>query len=241
MEYKLKILSITAKWLFMLCLPILLVSATIGWAVNSPWLYKYGFQKYDVSQTTDLAEAELETAAAGLIGYFNSNDEDITLTVVKDGDPFKLFNEREIAHLRDVKGLIHLDYWVLLGTSVYALLHAGVNLFWRRDNYRQRLAREVIDGSGFTLSLMLLFGLMVLLNFERVFLQFHLISFTNDLWQLDPTKDYLIMLFPQGFWYDATVFCALLAAGLAVLLGGAAGGYLFIRRRRAGSQPDLFE
>jgi len=234
MEYKLKIFDISAKWLFMLCLPILLVSATIGWAVNSPWLYKYGFQKYDVSQTTDLAEAELETAAAGLISYFNSDDEDITLTVVKNGEPFELFNEQEIAHLRDVKDLIGLDYRVLVVTLIYALGYTGVSLLWRR-NWR-RLARGVVGGSGITLALMLALGLGILLGFDQLFWQFHVISFANELWQLDPAKDYLIMLFPRGFWYDAAMFCAGATAGLALILGGIAEGCLLFTRRRAVSQ-----
>jgi integral membrane protein (TIGR01906 family) len=231
MEYKLKVLSITVRWLFILCLPILLLSASLGWTVNSPWLYKYGFQKYDVSQTTGLAEVELETATAGLISYFNSDDEDITLTMEKDGEPFELFNEREVAHLRDVKGLFWLDYWVLLGTLIYALGYAGVSLLWRRD--WRRLARGVVGGSGITLALTLALGLGILLGFDQLFWQFHVISFANELWQLDPAKDYLIMLFPRGFWYDAATFCALATAGIAVVLGGVGGGCLLFTRRRA--------
>jgi hypothetical protein len=34
------------------------------------------------------------------------------------------------------------------------------------------------------------------------------------------------MLFPQGFWYDATLFFALATVVGAVVLGGAAGVYL---------------
>ena len=227
-----KILGIAAKWLFILCLPILLLTASIGWGVNSSWLYKYGFEKYNVSQTTGLAEVELEKAATGLISYFNSADEHISLTVIKDGESFELFNQREVAHLRDVKGLIRLDYWVLLGTLIYTLSYAGVSLFWRRRDWR-RLAWGVVSGGGITLALMLAMGLGTLLNFDQLFLQFHLFSFTNELWQLDPARDYLIMLFPQGFWYDAALFCALATAGLAIILGGVAGGYLWVTRRKA--------
>ena len=223
---------ITTRWLFILSLPALLLTASIGLAVNSQWLYHYGFDKYNVGHTTGLATSELEKAASGLIGYFNSKEETIDLTVVKDGQPFTLFNQKEVAHLKDVKGLIQLDYWVLLGSSVYILVYAGVNLFWRRKEHRRRLAVSVVGGSGFTLGLMLLLGLLAIIDFDRFFLQFHLISFANDLWQLDPTKDYLIMLFPQGFWYDATIFCAVVTVGLAVVLAGAAGGYLLIMRRR---------
>ncbi len=77
-----------------------------------------------------------------------------------------------------------------------------------------------------TLALMLALGLGTLLGFDQLFLQFHLLSFANDFWQLDPTRDYLVMLFPQGFWYDATLFVALATAVGAVVLGGLAGWYL---------------
>ena len=232
-EDKLRILNIAAKWLFMLCLPVLLLSASIGWAMNSLWLYKYGFQEYDVSQTTGLSQSELEKAATGLISYFNSGDEYISLSVIKDDKPFELFNQREVIHLKDVKGLIWLDYWVLLGTLIYVLAYVLVYLLWQKGRYRQKLVWRVIGGSGITLALMLALGLGMLLNFDQLFLQFHFLSFTNELWQLDPTRDYLIMLFPQGFWFDAAIFCALATAGGAVVLGGVTGSAYFFNKMRA--------
>jgi len=231
----LKGLVIAAKWVLMLCLPILLLTASIGCAVNSHWLYKYGFEKHTVSQTTGIAELELEKVATGLIGYFNSGETNISLTVMNDGEPFELFNQREVAHLRDVKGLIWLDYWVLLGTLVYTLSYAGVSLFWRRKRYWQQLAWGMISGSGITLPLMLAMVLGILFDFDQLFLRFHLLSFANELWQLDPARDYLIMLFPGGFWYDAAIFCALATAGLAIILAGVAGGYLLLTRSRVKS------
>jgi len=229
----LRILGIAAKWLFMLCLPVLLLTASLGWAANSLWLYKYGFEKYDISQATGLADSELDKAAAGLIGYFNSGEEYISLTVIKDGEPFELFNQREVIHLKDIKGLIWLDYWVLLGTLVYVLAYAGVCLFWRKRRYWRRLAWGVVGGGGITLAFMLALGLGILFGFSQLFWQFHIFFFTNEFWLLDPTKDYLKMLFPDGFFYDAALFCALGTAGLAVILGGVSGGYLIFTRRRA--------
>ena len=226
-----RILSIVAKWIFILCLPVLLLTASIGCAVNSAWLYRYGFDKYDVSTVTGLTDAELERVADELINYFNSGEEYIDITVEKDGKPLDLFNQREVIHLKDVKGLIWLDYWVLLGTLVYVLGYAGVSLFWRRRQYWRQLAWGVVGGGGITLAVMLALWLGTLLGFDQLFLQFHLISFANDFWQLDPTRDYLIMLFPQGFWYDATLFCALGTAVMAAVLGGVAGGYLVFTRK----------
>ena len=218
-----RMLGIAAKWVFMLCLPILLLTASLGWAVNSLWLYKYGFEKYDVSSTTGLADSELEKAATGLISYFNSDEEYISLTVVKDGQPFELFTREEVIHFRDVKGLIWLNYWVLLGTLIYTLGYTVVSLFWRKRQYWRRLAWATVGGSGITLALMLALGLGTLLGFSQLFYQFHLLLFSNEFWS---AKGYMLLLFPQGFWYDATLFVALGTVGMAAILGGVAGGYL---------------
>lgn len=223
-------IPVIARWLFVLCLPVLLLTASLGWAVNSFWLYKHGLEKYNISQATGLAQPELDKAATGLIRYFNSNEDTISLNLVKDGKPFQLFNEREAVHLRDVKGLIWLDYRVLLATLVYIAGYAGVSLFLRKG---RQLARAMVIGSSLTLALMLALGAGMLLNFDQLFLQFHLISFANDFWQLDLAKDYLIMMFPEGFWYDAARYIALATAGMAIVMGGASAAYLKFNRKRA--------
>jgi len=231
----LKVLAIAAKWLFIVCLPFLLITASLGWVVNSLWLYKYGFQKYGVSQTLadsglELSDSELEKVYAGLISYYNSDEEYISLTVIKDGKPFELFTQEEVIHFKDVKGLIRLDYRVLSGTLIYVLVYAGVSLFWRKRKYWRQLALAVVSGSGFTLVLMLAFGLGAMFNFDQLFLQFHLFSFSNEFWS---AEGYMLLLFPGPFFYDAAIFCTLAIVGLAIILGGAAGSYLMLTRTRA--------
>lgn len=235
MDRIMRVLGIAAKWIFIICLPFLLLSASIACAANSLWLYKYGFEKYDVSGTTGLDEPELEKAARGMISYFNSGEQYIDITVMKDGKSFLLFNEREVIHLKDVKGLIRLDYRVLLGTFVYSLVYTLTAIFWHRRRYWRQLAWGVVGGGSITLLLMLALGLATLFDFDRLLLQFHLFSFANDFWQLDPTSDYLIMLFPRGFWYDTTVFLALGTVVAAIILGGVAMGYLWFTRGKASS------
>ncbi|MFC1942643.1 TIGR01906 family membrane protein [Chloroflexota bacterium] len=215
-----------AKWLFIFCLPVLLLTASVSWAVNSLWLYQYGFDKYGISQATGLAQPELDKAAAGLIDYFNSGDENINLSVIKDNESITLFNEREVVHLKDVKGLFLLVYKILLGVLIYALCYVFLSLFIWRD--KRRPVWGLAGGSCLTLVLMLALGLGALFNFDQLFLQFHLISFANDFWMLDPTSDYLIMLFPQGFWYDTSIFCVLATLVGAIILGGV--GWWYLRR-----------
>ena len=226
-------LGTAARVIFILALPALLISAAIAVEFNSLWLYKDGFEKYNVSQATGLAEAELEKAAAGLISYFNSDEEYISLTVIRDNQPFELFNQREVAHLRDVKRLVRLDYRLLLGTAIYVGAYAGVCL-WRRRKLRQRLAQAAIIGSSIALGMIVVLGVgSTVQGFQEVFARFHFLAFTNELWMLDPSRDYLMMLFPEGFWYDASMLFGMIVAGVAGTLLGVAGGYLWRMRRRA--------
>ena len=230
-----KILSAIAKWLFILCLPVLLLTVSIGWAVNSQWLYMYGAHEYHVSQDLaeaglELTDAELEAIYAGLINYFNSDGENISLTLVKEGQSRNLFTPEEVIHFRDVKGLIWLDYRVLMGTLIYVMAYAGTSLFWHRGSYRRQLARGVAAGSGITLALILgLVLLDTLSGFSRLFYQFHRLFFTNPHWS---AQGYMLLLFPEPFFNDAALFGALGIVGTAIILGGMAGGYLFSTRKR---------
>jgi integral membrane protein (TIGR01906 family) len=226
-----------ARWLFILLLPVFLLTLAVGFAFNSRWLYEYGFKKYDIARVTGIAPAELNKAAQGLIGYFNAGglfryfspeNEFIDVAVVKDGQPFTLFNEREVEHLKDVKGLVWLDYKGLLGTGLFCLGYIVFLHLRRRPGYHLDLARAAFGGSLFSLGLFAFFGVIIATDFDNFFLEFHLVSFSNDFWLLDPSKDYLIMLFPQGFWYDAALLIAGLTLGLALLLG--LGSWLYMRR-----------
>jgi len=229
-------LGIVVRRLFILCLPMLLLTASITWAANSLWLYQHGFEKYDVSRTTGLAEAELDRVARELITYFRSGDKHITLTVVKDGEPVELFTEREIIHLWEVKMLFRLVYYLLASTLAFVIVYSAVMLRRQRGRAWRVLSSGILKASILTLGVMGAAALAVIAAFGPLFWWFHEILFfffEGDYWILDPAKHYLIQLFPQGFWYDAFLLCGGITAGLAVILGGVSGRYLLLKRRVA--------
>ena len=94
------------------------------------------------------------------------------------------------------------------------------------------LARGLMGGSVLTVVLLAVLGAVSLAGFDAVFTRFHLISFSNDLWRLDPRTDYLIRLFPEGFFLDTMLIVAGLTVSQAMLAGTAAGAFLWWRRSR---------
>lgn len=225
-----RVLEVIARWLFILCLPLLLLTAAFRIPGNIPYMYEYLFNKYNVGVTTGLDSAGLRAAAEGMVKYFNSNEEYIDLIVIKNGQPFQLFNEREIIHLKDVKGLFQFDMHVLWGTLAFALAYVAFTLLRNKRSPRD-LAKSAFMGGIVTLALMAVIGVGMLFNFDSLLLEFHLLSFANDFWLLDPTRDYLIMLITHGFMYDASFIVAGATAVGAFIVGGAGGGYLLYARR----------
>ncbi len=232
-----KIVKNVTYWLCILCLPALLLTTSVRILSGSAEFYRFGFNRHNVNETTGLPRAELDKVITGMLDYFRSGEEPINLTVTKEGQTFQLFNEREVEHLRDVKGLFRLNFRVLLGAFFYVLIYFGLaSILWRD---RRRSALALLYGSGLTLALLAALGLMIWINFDWFFYQFHLLSFANDLWMLDPATDYLIMLFPQGFWYDASLFCALGTALLALIVGLA--GWWRLRKDKAAEEVKVEE
>jgi integral membrane protein (TIGR01906 family) len=211
----------------LLCVPLMLLSASLAWVMNSQWWYMRGFDTYDVENVTGLERAELQKAASGLIEYFNSDEQYIDIQVIKNGETMALFNEREVQHLKDVKGLFQMDYIVLLVSAIYVITF-GFFLFWRKQ-FRP-FAWGLLRGGVLTLAIVLALGIGSLFDFDQLFWQFHLLSFSNDFWLLDPTKDYLLMLFPQGFWYDSALLIVGATAFLAII--AVVAGYLLEKRYR---------
>ena len=227
------VVSIT-RVIFVVCLPVLLLTAVIAGEVNSSWLYTHGFEKYDVRQSLadnglNLTNTDMAGIARGFIRYFNSNKEYINLTVQQNNNTVNLFHSEEIIHFKDVKKLFRFDYNVLLGTFGYCLVFSLINIFWKKGKYRKNLAPNTIKGSVLTLGLMLLLGIGTLVDFNNLFYQFHLLVFTNSFWSAEGN---MLLLFPDGFWYDAAVYCVVAIALLAIILGGISWTYLHYHRKK---------
>ncbi len=228
-----KIARKIAQWLFVICIPVLLISATLGWAFNSLWIYTNGFVKYDVSQALGVSNAELDRAAGELVDYFNDPcQEFLDIDVTYDsGQTAPLYDEADISHMKDVKGVLWLDYRLLLASAGYALLYVILAIIWRKLDGLRHLALGAKRGGIATLGLLAFLAVFAVTSFDWFFTTFHEIFFPQGNWQFPP-GDHMITMFPDGFWSDTALLAGLVAAGLgaAVLLTGVVSMRLINRR-----------
>ena len=220
--------------LFIMCIPIFLVTSNLAWAVNSLRLYEYGFDKYAVSDAMGIEEEQLIRAARELILYFNSDEEFIQVWINQDDALLGLFNAREIIHLREVKGLIGLCYNLQVASFGFLAATLIGGFIWQRRRFWPSLAKMAWGGGALTIALLILVGVAALVNFDWLFLGFHHLFFSSDTWVLDPATDKLIVMFPPGFFYDAALFVIGAIIVQALIIGGI-GGFFVLKRRRAGA------
>ena len=216
--------------LAIVAIPILLVTSSLRFAINAGGLYEYGFDTYDISLRTGIEREELSRLGGEIRDYFNDDTELIDIDAVIYGELVPLFTEREIIHMKDVKGLIRGVYtfqWITLG---YLLATVAAYAWLRRRDAIGGIVRVGFWGGVLTLLIIGALGIGSVIGFESLFLAFHQLSFANDFWRLNPRIHNLIAMFPEPFFRDATLFVALMAIGQALLLVSVGLGWRVSRR-----------
>lgn len=221
MRFLSSVLFFVATALFVVAIPLAIISTNVQALALDPSFYEKGQVKFGAMQTIGLQFEQVQASSRSLASYFGSVQADLASELQKQGLPSTFFNDREITHLKDVKDIIVRIGIVQQLTLVYAALFLVGNLVFRRKGLIRRLARSFLGGAALTLAAFAVFGALFLMDFSDVFLAFHLISFSNDLWILDPRTDYLIRMFPQQFFFEASltlaIYSAMQALGLAVV------------------------
>ncbi len=241
------ILRQAAAVLFIAFIPVFIVLTVVRFATNWEAPYHYAFSQYDAPEVTGIERSELDRAAREIIYYFQSERSDVLLDIrVEDGGEMRpLFNQREILHMQDVQHLFRLVFRAHEMIFMYLIGYVAGVYLWSRERSMRRLAQQLIIGGTATVALLGVTAVAIVLGFDSLWTQFHLISFSNDLWRLNPQTDHLIQMFPEAFWFDVT-----LAIGVvSMLIGGALalGGILYTgwldrqqreRRRRRRWRPE---
>jgi integral membrane protein (TIGR01906 family) len=201
---------------FILLLPLLIIGTSLRMLVTDRDFILSGFRENNVAATTGLDDAQLQRVADAFVAYFQAPPGQIQMQVTAFGRPRLLFNDREVAHMEDVQALVQF----FLRMQIVAAIVVGVRLLVALTIERGvvNLGRDMLLSTGLMVALIALVGIASLIDFDSLWTLFHQIAFRNDLWLLDPTRDYLIMLFPEPFWFAATIRMAVTVALQTVLV-----------------------
>jgi integral membrane protein (TIGR01906 family) len=231
-----------ATLLFVIALPVALVTTNVRLLLNAPPVYNYAFDRYNAVDTTGLSRADLDATAAALRRYFNNGEPTFYQTVTQDGLPAPVFNARETRHMEDVKRIVVVLDRLQEATVVYVLVYVVAFFVWAREGNVRQLAAQSLIALG--LGALCVGGIAVFaaFGFDAAWTRFHEVLFRNSDWELNPATDHLIQMFPEPFWRDMTVLLGALCALEALLIGAAAAVYLMgsrTERRHLSGSVDV--
>ena len=215
-----------ATVIFVVALPVAIVTTNIRLLANAPFVYDYAFDRYNAEDATGLSREDLDATGRELRRYFNNGETTFYHQVTEGGLPVSVFNAQETRHLEDVKDVFGWMNRVQELTVVYVLAYVAAFFIWARDGSLRQLAGQSLAGLALGLVAVAGVGIVAAVGFDAAWERFHSVLFTNDLWRLDPRTDRLIQMFPEPFWRDATLFLAAMCALEAFLIAAVSAVYL---------------
>ncbi len=136
-------------------------------------------------------------------------------------------NERELAHMQDVRevfSVYFLIFWILI---VLLLVLLGSLYVWHRAEMRRILLDSCFKAGLYSLCFYGILLLFFFFSFRSSFSFFHTLFFEEGTWVFNAT-DHLIQIYPSGLFFDLFVRVFIVAVLLSSILLTA--GYIGKRR-----------
>lgn len=151
---------------------------------------------YAPSESTQLPDEEYPGMVHMITGYLAGDVEDFQYHYFIFDVMYPAFQPHEQQHMEDCRALFRLDRKVLYAGAILSAVLAATAVL--REN--RRVWRWTTIGLAAIEVAVVLVALAAVVDFDRLFILFHRLSFSNDLWLLDPRTDLLIRLMPTRFF-----------------------------------------
>ena len=182
---------------------LLITSFEIGAYSDYGW-YEKTYTKYNVLEELEMEMPDVMQVTKEMMSYLRGNRTDLVVETKVNGEEREFFNDREKAHMIDVRNLFVGGLWLRRG----AILVLGISflvLIRTKADWKRLLPKTFLIGMSSFIGVTLVAGFIFMTDFNRYFMVFHEIFFTNDLWLLDPYTDLLIRMLPEGFFLDMVI------------------------------------
>lgn len=202
------VLGILCGFALMIILLITSIEAVTYW---TPGYYEKEYAKYGVLNDVHMEMDDLLDVTDEMMAYLRGSREDLHVPTIVDGQPREFFNDREIAHMEDVRGLF-LGGLALRRISLGLIVACVILLLLLKADIRRVLPKMICIGSALFFAVLAVLAGIISTDFNQYFIMFHHIFFNNDLWMLNPDTDLLINIVPEPFFMDTAfrilaVFC----------------------------------
>ncbi|NBK96452.1 MAG: TIGR01906 family membrane protein [Erysipelotrichia bacterium] len=198
MRFKFKVFF--ASIISFMMIYIIFVSCINLFAFNRSF-YNYEYDRLNTAKNLGMSDTSLYVATDTLLDYLQGHRSNINVQVEVNQKTREVFDEREKAHMVDVKNL-YQDALLVRNVMVVVVIALALFLYYdRKKEFKEVMSYAYIR--IFILSLFLLSALLLyaISDFTTFWTNFHKVFFTNDLWLLNPNTSLMINMFPETFFY----------------------------------------
>lgn len=172
---------------------------TLKSLINSEDFFAREYTKIGNAQAMGMHTDDLTAATMRMIDYMEGRVETIDMEVTVHGVRVNMFNERESAHMVDVRAL-YLGWrtaaWIFLALYIALILLLLVKKApWQ-------IVRAFLAAALLFVVLLLVLCAFAVADFDAFWTAFHHVFFSNDLWLLDPATSRMINMMPLQLFYD---------------------------------------
>ncbi len=206
---------------------------SVEWVIYwQPHYFEKEYTKYNVMQSVSTDLPELLYVTDEMMDYLKDKRKNLDIVAKIDGQNQEFFNEREKAHMKDVKTLF-LAAIFIRRVCVIVLLVLGY--CYRKQLYF--LAKSYFWLFPLFTALGIICTISAVSNFTMTFILFHKIFFRNDLWILNPATDRLVNIVPEPFFQDTAMRIGLIFGIGAILMWILSG--ILVHRHHTKNRSDV--
>ncbi len=183
--------------------------------------YRWHYTGRNIMQDTQMELNDLMEVTEKMLDYLKGKRGTLNMTAKIDGFDREVFNEREKLHMVDVKRLF-VNSTKIRNYSLVLLLVILPLMLWRSKKLLFQALSSIKYVFTGIISLIVLIGILMIVDFNKYFTWFHLLFFSNDLWILNPETDILINMVPEVFFFTTALIllAAFVILSLLVILLG---------------------
>ena len=125
-------------------------------------------------------------------------------------------------HFEDCKKIFDLVQYLCISSGIllalYGMIRKKTAAESKESGYKQLFSSSCLLISGLLLTgVPALIGLAALTDWERLFVSFHQLFFSNDYWLFDPATDPVILILPDGFFFQCLAVILVLVIGSGLI------------------------
>lgn len=187
----------TMNLIFCIFFSLLIIGSSTMITVGFKQLYYFDINYLKISEQNNLTKEEIKRNYDYMIDYnLNKISGEFELPTIKSSPEGKV-------HFEEVKEIVQNVIKLLIVSLIITIVGIIVNLKNNNIEFLNITSKLVII-------LPILVAIPMLINFDETFVVFHKLMFDNDYWIFDPSKDPVINILPQEFFFHAGLLIVML-------------------------------